>query len=49
MDEVEKLLFIRIKEKELDGESICEGIICEKVLRTYADLTESPCACEEGL
>ena len=49
MDEVEKLLLILIKEKELDGDIISEGIICEKVLRTYADLTEFPCACEEGL
>ena len=30
MGEVEKLLLIWIKEKELDGDSINEGIICEK-------------------
>ena len=28
MDEVEKLLIILIKEKELDGDSISEDIIC---------------------
>ena len=38
MDEVEKLLLIWIKEKELDDDSISEGIICEKALRTYVDL-----------
>ena len=32
MDEVEKLKLIWIKEKELDGNSIREGIICEKAL-----------------
>ena len=40
MDEVEKLLLIWIKEKELDGDSISEGIICEKALRIYADLVK---------
>ena len=34
VDEVEKLLFIWSKEKELDGDSI----IYEKALRIYADL-----------
>ena len=33
MDEVEKLLLIWRNKKELDGDSISEGIICEKVLR----------------
>ena len=28
MGEVEKLLLIWIRERELDGDSICEGIIC---------------------
>ena len=50
IDEVEKLLLIWIKEKELDGDSIREGIICEKTLCIYADLLEetlSTCAeCE---
>ena len=36
MDEVEKLLLIWIK--EIDGNSISEGIISEKTLRIYADL-----------
>ena len=30
--------FFWINEKELDGNSISEGIICEKALRIYADL-----------
>ena len=34
-DEVEKLLLIWIKEKELDGDSISEGIIREKALHIY--------------
>ena len=38
MDEAEKLLLILIKDKELDGDCIREGIICEKTLRIYADL-----------
>ena len=43
MDEVEKLLLILIREKELDGDSISEGIICEKALPVYADLiAETP-------
>ena len=38
MDEIEKLLLIWIQEKELDGDSISEGIICAKILRIYADV-----------
>ena len=37
-DEVEKLLLILINEKELDEDSINDGVICEKALRIYADL-----------
>ena len=49
MDEVEMLLFTWIKEKELDGDSISEGIICEKALRVNADfLMESPRTSAEG-
>ena len=49
MDEVEKLLLIRIKEKELDGDSSSEGIISEKALYIYADeLKETPSTCAEG-
>ena len=49
MDEVEKLLLILIKEKELDGDSISEGIICEKALCIYADLIkETPSTGAEG-
>ena len=49
MDEVEKLLLIWIKEKELDGDSIIEGIICEKALRINADLLkETPSTGAEG-
>ena len=33
MDQVEKPLLIRIKENELAGDSISEGIICEKALQ----------------
>ena len=47
MDEGEKLLLIWIK--ELDGDSISEGIICEKALRIYADLLkETPSTSVEG-
>ena len=38
MDEVKKLLLIWINEKQLDGDSISEGIICENALRIYANL-----------
>ena len=49
MDEVKKLLLIWIMEKELDGDSISEGIICEKELRIYADpLKETPGTSAEG-
>ena len=41
MDEFGKLLLIWIKEKELDGDSISEGMICEKVLRINADLQKA--------
>ena len=47
MCEVEKLLLIWIK--ELDGDSICEGIICEMALHIYADLPkETPSTSAEG-
>ena len=49
MDEVEKLLLIWIREKEMDGDSISEGIICEKALRIYSDLLkETPSKSAEG-
>ena len=49
MDEAEKLLFIWIKEKEMDGENIREGIISEMALRTYTDLLkETPSTSAEG-
>ena len=49
MDEVEKLLLIWIKEIELDGNSICEGIICEKALRIYSNLLkDTPSTSAEG-
>ena len=38
IDEVEKLLLTFIREKELDGDRISEGIIYEKALRIYGDL-----------
>ena len=38
MDKVEKLLLIFVKEKEIAGDSISEGIICEKALEIYNDL-----------
>ena len=37
MYEVDKLLLILLKEKELDGDSNSEGIICEKALLIYVD------------
>ena len=49
MDEVEKLASIWIKEKELDGDSISEGIICEKALCINADLIkDTPSTSAEG-
>ena len=49
MDEAEKLLLIWIREKELDGDSIGESIICEKALLIYADhLKETPSTSAEG-
>ena len=38
MNEVEKLLLIWIKEKEMDGDSISEGIICKKAQHIYDNL-----------
>ena len=47
MDEVEKMLLIWIK--ELDGDSISEGVICEKPLRICADLLkDTPSTSAEG-
>ena len=37
LDNVLKLQLILIKEKEMDGDSISEGIISEKTRRIYAD------------
>ena len=49
MDEVEKLPLNLIKEKELDGHCITEGIVYEKVLCIYADLLkETPSTSAEG-
>ena len=49
LDEVEKLLLIWIIEKELDGDSISEGLICEKALHIYADLLkETPSTSAES-
>ena len=48
-DEVEKLLLLWIKEKELNGDSIREGIICEKAPRIYVNLLrKSPSTSAEG-
>ena len=48
MDEVEKLLLILIK-KELEGDSISLGIICEKALHICDDhLKETPSTSAEG-
>ena len=38
LDEIEKMLLIWIKEKDLDGDSITEDITCVKVLYILADL-----------
>ena len=37
-DEDKKRLLIWIREKELDSDSIRQGILCEKTERIYADL-----------
>ena len=45
----QQLLLIWIREKELDGDSISEGITCEKALCIYADLLkETPSTSAEG-
>nr|XP_034981426.1 glutamate-rich protein 5 isoform X1 [Zootoca vivipara]XP_034981427.1 glutamate-rich protein 5 isoform X1 [Zootoca vivipara] len=49
IEEVEKLLLIWIKEKQLAGDSISESIICEKALHLHADLIRNtPGASAEG-
>ncbi|KAM3922863.1 tigger transposable element-derived protein 1-like [Leptodactylus fuscus] len=49
MEEMEKLLLIFIKEKELAGDSINEVVICEKALQIFSDLnTETPGTSGEG-
>ena len=49
IDDVEKLLVIWIRKKELDGICICEGIICEKALCMHADLLKvTPSSRAEG-
>ena len=49
IDKIEKLLVIFIKEKEIAGNSISEGIICEKALEIYNDLLkETPCTSVKG-
>jgi hypothetical protein len=40
IEEVEKLLLIWINEKMLAGDSVYEGIICEKARRLHEDLVE---------
>ena len=51
-DEDENLLLILTREKELDGGSISEGIICDNALRIYADLLKiilsTSAECESG-
>jgi hypothetical protein len=39
---VEKLLLIWINEKMLAGDSVSEGIVCEKARRLHEDLVETP-------
>ncbi|KAF6357047.1 hypothetical protein mRhiFer1_009983 [Rhinolophus ferrumequinum] len=41
IEEVEKLLFVWINEKQLAGNSISESIICEKALHLHADLIKN--------
>jgi len=38
IEEVEKLLLVYINEKQLEGDSINEALICEKALHIYDDL-----------
>ena len=48
VDEVEKLLLIWIKEKELDGDCISESMICEKALHINTNiLKETPSTSSE--
>ena len=37
IEEVEKLLFVFINEKQLKGDSLSEAFICEKALDIYRD------------
>ena len=49
MDKVEKLQLILMKERELTGINISEGIICEKALQVYNDLLrKTPGTSAEG-
>ncbi|CAI5779200.1 transposable element-derived 1-like [Podarcis lilfordi] len=49
IEEVEKLLLIWIKEKQLAGDSISESMICEKALYLHAELIRNtPGASTEG-
>ncbi|XP_028575874.2 uncharacterized protein LOC114592144 isoform X1 [Podarcis muralis] len=48
IEEVEKLLFIWITEKQLAGDSISESMICEKALRLHADLVRNIPGASEG-
>ena len=40
IEEVEELLLVFIKEKQLKGDSLSEAFICEKALDIYGDLVK---------
>ena len=48
IEEMEKLLLIFIKEKELAGDSISEAFICEKALTIYDDLLKKSASTSGG-
>ena len=39
VEEVEKLLMVRINEKQVAGDNVSEAIICEKARLLYSDIT----------
>ncbi|XP_064090794.1 tigger transposable element-derived protein 1-like [Macrobrachium nipponense] len=47
-EEMEKLLLVWLKEKELAGDTVTESIICEKARVIYADLKKEEASTSEG-
>ena len=48
MEEMEKLLLIFIREKQMAGESVSETLICERALHIYEDLMKKSASTSSG-